>query len=80
MNHLDKNYEIQVSLYQMIILVLFNQGVSLSVNDIINQSGLTSNDTMRSLKPLIDMHILETVDGSSLSPSSDIQVNTSFSR
>lgn len=80
MNYLDKNYELQVSLYQMIILMLFNQGTSLTVNDIINQSGLTSNDTMRSLKPLIDMHILETADESNLSPSSELQVNTNFTR
>jgi hypothetical protein len=78
MNYLDKNYELQVSLYQMIILMLFNQGTSLTVNDIINQSGLTSNDTMRSLKPLIDMNILETADESNLSPSSELQVNTNF--
>jgi hypothetical protein len=79
-NRLDRNYELQVSLYQMIILILFNQGVPLQVNDIILQSGLNLADTMKSLKPLIDIHVLETVNGESLSQSSEIQVNTSFAR
>ncbi|KAI7879830.1 Cullin [Mucor mucedo] len=77
-NHLDRNYELQVSLYQMLILILFNEGTSLAVNDIILQSGLTEADTTRSLKPLIDMHILETVNGEPLSQTSEIKVNTSF--
>lgn len=64
----------------MLILILFNEGTSLAVNDIILQSGLTEADTTRSLKPLIDMHILETVNGEPLSQTSEIKVNTSFTR
>lgn len=80
MNHFDRNYELQVSLYQMIILILFNQGGPLLVSDIILQSGLTEPDTMKSLKPLIDVHVLETVLGDSLSLTSEIKVNTAFTR
>lgn len=64
----------------MIILILFNQGIPLLVNDIILQSGLTEADTMKSLKPLIDVHVLETVNGDNLSLTSEIRVNTSFTR
>ncbi|CAO3629909.1 unnamed protein product [Mucor fragilis] len=78
-NHLDKNYELQVSLYQMIILLLFNQGVSLPVNDIVNQSGLSASDTMKSLKPLVDMQILTISNQQDLlSQTSEIRVNGSF--
>jgi hypothetical protein len=80
MNHLDRNYELQVSLYQMIILILFNQDVPLSISDIVNQSGLSLTDTMRSLKPLVDMHVLEILDAQPLSQTSDIKVNPSFTR
>lgn len=80
MNHFDRNYELQVSLYQMIILILFNLGGPLLVSDIILQSGLTEPDTMKSLKPLIDVHVLEIVHGDSLSLTSEIKVNTAFTR
>ncbi|KAI7901142.1 Cullin [Cokeromyces recurvatus] len=77
-NHLDKNYEIQVSLYQMIILLLFNQSNITNINEITIQSGLTLSDVMKSIKPLIDMRVLETVDELPLTSSSDIKVNQSF--
>lgn len=78
-NHLDRNYELQVSLYQSIILLLFNQGVPhIHINDIVLQSGLTEADTMKSLKPLVDVQVLKTVNGEPLSKNSDIMVNTSF--
>lgn len=81
MNHLDKNYELQVSLYQMIILLLFNQGISLPVYDIVNQSGLSLTDTMKSLKPLMDMQILESINQEgALSQTSEIKINGSFTR
>lgn len=66
----------------MIILILFNQVsvAHLSVSEIMLQSGLTLADTTKSLKPLVDIRVLETVDGKSLSQSSEIQVNTSFTR
>lgn len=65
----------------MIILLLFNQGVSLPVNEIVNQSGLSVSDTMKSLKPLVDMQIL-TISNQhdALSQTSEIQVNRSFTR
>jgi hypothetical protein len=65
----------------MIILLLFNQGVSLPVNEIVNQSGLSLLDTMKSLKPLIDMQVLEISNQQdALSQSSEIKVNNSFTR
>ncbi|OBZ86289.1 Cullin-2 [Choanephora cucurbitarum] len=79
-NRLDKNYELQVSLYQMIILLLFNRHAAdgVSMNDIIAESGLSFQDTMRSLKPLVDMQIFQTLDDGPLSQSSLIQFNSSF--
>ncbi|KAI9476498.1 MAG: Cullin [Benjaminiella poitrasii] len=78
MNHFDKNYELQVSLYQMIILLLFNQDGAISLTDITTQSGLTMADTIRSIKPLVNMHILEKLDEQALSKVSEIKANSSF--
>lgn len=50
LNYLDRNYELQVGLYQMIILLLFNNDVSINVSEIIEQSGLSESDVIRSLK------------------------------
>ncbi|KAI8642535.1 Cullin [Parasitella parasitica] len=78
-NYLDKNYELQVSLYQMVILLLFNQGVSLPVTEIVNQSGLSLADTMKSLKPLIDTQVLEISNQQgAFSSSSELNINGSF--
>ncbi|KAI8975525.1 Cullin [Mycotypha africana] len=106
LNHLDKNYELQVSLYQMIILLLFNlpnnkdqrhhqqqqqaqDSISLSIQDIVNQSGLSLADILKSIRPLIDMNVLQLTEGGDqlptskknipkLSESTAITVNTSF--
>lgn len=65
----------------MIILLLFNQGVPLPVNEIVNQSGLSLIDTMKSLKPLVDMQVLEISNQrDTLSESTEIKVNGSFTR
>ncbi|KAI8353356.1 Cullin [Blakeslea trispora] len=79
-NHLDKNYELQVSLYQMIILLLFNRRTvdCVPISEIVVESGLSSQDIMRSLKPLVDMQVLQTIDGEPLSQSSQIEINGSF--
>ncbi|KAI8089896.1 Cullin [Halteromyces radiatus] len=76
MNHLDRNYELQVGLYQMMILLLFNNAFSLTVNDIIEQSGLSQADVTRSLKPLIDLQVLLCNDA--LQETSEIRLNTQF--
>lgn len=65
----------------MIILLLFNQGVPLPVNELVNQSGLSLIDTMKSLKPLVDMQVLEISNQrDTLSESTEIKVNDSFTR
>lgn len=50
MNHMDKNYELQVGLYQMMVLLLFNKATSLSIAEITEGSGLPLADVKRSLK------------------------------
>ncbi|CEG84685.1 hypothetical protein RMATCC62417_18453 [Rhizopus microsporus] len=62
-NHCDKNYELQVSLYQMVLLLLFNEHKCMTLKDIMNRSGLNLGDTMRSLRPLIEIRLLDAEDG-----------------
>ncbi|KAF7721987.1 Cullin-2 [Apophysomyces ossiformis] len=77
LNYLDRYYELQVGLYQMIILLLFNATSKLTLSEIVAQSGLTDADIMRSIKPLVDARILEASD-SKLSAESEIGLNMSF--
>ena len=49
-NFLDRPYEIQMGLYQMVLLLLFNDTLSLTVADIVQQSSLSEADVLRSLK------------------------------
>lgn len=49
-NFLDRPYEIQMGLYQMVLLLLFNDTLSLTVTDIVQQSSLSEADVLRSLK------------------------------
>ncbi|CAO3611212.1 unnamed protein product [Cunninghamella echinulata] len=77
LNYLDRNYELQVGLYQMILLLLFNNSESNSVSDIVEQSGLSESDVFRSLKPLIDIGVLST--NGTLKSSSEIILNHNFS-
>lgn len=53
MNFLDRPYEIQMGLYQMVLLLLFNDALSLTVEDIVQQSCLSEADVVRSLKVII---------------------------
>ncbi|KAG1175897.1 hypothetical protein G6F70_001922 [Rhizopus microsporus] len=75
-NHCDKNYELQVSLHQMILLLLFNEHECMTLKDIMNRSGLNLGDTMRSLRPLIEIRLLDAED--KLDEDSEIKVNASF--
>lgn len=50
LTYLDRPYEIQVGLYQMIILLLFNDSTSLAVNEMAQQSGLPEIDIVRGVK------------------------------
>ncbi|KAL1931391.1 hypothetical protein VTP01DRAFT_9533 [Rhizomucor pusillus] len=77
LTYLDRPYEIQVGLYQMVILLLFNVSMEISVNDVLQHSGLTESDALRSIKPLIDMQLLKTNNGE-LSRDSKISLNLSF--
>ncbi|KAG0186717.1 Cullin-2 [Apophysomyces sp. BC1034] len=76
-NYLDRHYELQVGLYQMIILLLFNATTRLTVSDIVARSGLAQADIIRSLKPLADARILETSDRV-IAVESELVLNMSF--
>ncbi|KAI8983702.1 Cullin [Pilobolus umbonatus] len=78
-NYLDRNYELQVSLFQMILLLLFNCRSSYLLEDLMSQSGLNMNDMMKSLKPLVDMQLLESSNGL-LSNDCEVKLNVKFSR
>ncbi|CAO3682770.1 unnamed protein product [Rhizopus stolonifer] len=76
-NHCDKNYELQVSMYQMILLLLFNYCERMTVQDIMNRSGLSLVEVMRNLRPLVELRLL-TVEGE-LNEASVVEINTEFS-
>ncbi|CDS08016.1 hypothetical protein LRAMOSA01965 [Lichtheimia ramosa] len=76
-NFLDRPYEIQMGLYQMVLLLLFNDALSLTVEDIVQQSCLSEADVVRSLKPLVDLQLLE-VSEKSLKPHTEVSLNLSF--
>ncbi|CAO3599502.1 unnamed protein product [Absidia cylindrospora] len=78
MNHMDKNYELQVGLYQMMVLLLFNKATLLSVAEITEESGLPLADVKRSLKPLIDIQVLLCEGGGGMNDTSEIRLNNSF--
>ncbi|KAI8342303.1 Cullin [Chlamydoabsidia padenii] len=77
MNHMDRVYELQVGLYQMMILLLFNKTLSLTVIEITEESGLTQMDVIRSVKPLIDLEVL-LCDDAPLQDTSKVKLNTGF--
>ncbi|KAI9493423.1 Cullin [Zychaea mexicana] len=62
LTYLDRPYEIQMGLFQMVLLLLFNAQATLSVADMTHQSGLSELDTLRSIKPLMDLKLLEPSD------------------
>ncbi|OAD77735.1 Cullin [Phycomyces blakesleeanus NRRL 1555(-)] len=78
LNYLDRHYELQVGLYQIVILLLFNSVTEMSIADLLVHSGLSLPDTLRSIKPLVDIHILES-NASSLNKSSVVKINMKFS-
>jgi hypothetical protein len=96
MNHMDRVYELQVGLYQMMILLLFNKTLCLTVIEMIEESGLTQQDVIRSLKvndyfffpPLLCSPLLKPLidlevllcDDRTLQDSSKVNVNTGFTR
>ncbi|KAI7880942.1 Cullin-domain-containing protein, partial [Lichtheimia hyalospora FSU 10163] len=76
-NFLDRPYEIQMGLYQMVLLLLFNDTLSLTVADIVQQSSLSEADVLRSLKPLVDLQLLEASD-KSLKSHTEVSLNLTF--
>jgi len=46
----DKRYELNMTLYQLAILLLFNNEDSFTINDIVNQTQLPLSEVSRFLK------------------------------
>ncbi|ORX42901.1 Cullin-domain-containing protein [Hesseltinella vesiculosa] len=78
LNYLERNYELQVGLHQMILLALFNQSMALTISELSSQSGLPQTDVSRSLKPLIDIQVLKCTHDIN-DTNSTVQVNPNFS-
>ncbi|KAI9280473.1 Cullin [Sporodiniella umbellata] len=76
-NYFDKSYELQVSMYQMIMLLLFNDSQKMTIQDIMNRSGLSMTETVRNLRPLIELCLLTSSE--ELNASSNIEINSEFS-
>ncbi|KAI8379804.1 Cullin [Radiomyces spectabilis] len=76
LNYLDRHYELQLGLYQIILLLHFNTTMTATVDELISHSGLSKSDILRSLKPLVDISILQS--GGPLNAHSELTINTSF--
>ncbi|KAI8811084.1 Cullin [Cladochytrium replicatum] len=76
-NYLDKKYELNVSLYQLAVLLAFNTSSSLQLRDIKEQTQLSEGEMIRIVKTLVDAKLFEPVD--SLSIDSWVKLNESFS-
>ncbi|ORX60862.1 Cullin-domain-containing protein [Piromyces finnis] len=62
----SKRYELNMTLYQVAILLLFNNGDSFTINEIVNQTQLPLNEVSRFLKTFIDLNLLEAPNTDSL--------------
>jgi cullin 3 len=54
----EKRHELNVSTYQMVILLLFNEADSLSYRDILSATGIPPADLKRSLQSLACVKVL----------------------
>ncbi|KAI7848482.1 Cullin [Circinella umbellata] len=77
LTYLDRPYEIQMGLFQMVLLLLFNSQITLSVSELSSQSGLAELDTLRSIKPLIDLKLLE-ASSTNYNSSTQLSLNMAF--
>ncbi|KAI8137354.1 Cullin [Fennellomyces sp. T-0311] len=77
LTYLDRPYEIQMGLFQMVLLLLFNVATTLTIAEMTDQSGLSELDTLRSIKPLVDLRLLEAEDRA-FNSSTRISLNFSF--
>ncbi|KAI8582431.1 hypothetical protein K450DRAFT_227154 [Umbelopsis ramanniana AG] len=75
--HLDKPYDLSVSLHQMALVLLFNTVQSLSVKEMAAQTGLTIPDVLRSVKALVDLGIFNSTE-KKISESSELSINPEF--
>lgn len=62
----SKRYELNMTLYQVAILLLFNSGDAFTINEIINQTQLPLSEVSRFLKAFIDINLLEAPNTDSL--------------
>jgi len=62
----DKRYELNMTLYQLAILLLFNNGDSFTINDIVNHTQLPLSEVSRFLKAFIDLKLLDAPNTESL--------------
>ncbi|KAI9202899.1 Cullin [Polychytrium aggregatum] len=69
----DKRYELNVSLYQLSILLLLNSLPRVSLQEIEKQTKLSQSEIQRSLKALVDIKLVEFNEGAS-----EISVNAKF--
>ncbi|KAI8054636.1 Cullin [Syncephalis plumigaleata] len=58
MHHLKRRYELSASLYQLAVLLCFNQRSKCSLSDIRQQTGLIASDLTKTAKSLVDCGIL----------------------
>ncbi|KAG2177587.1 hypothetical protein INT44_008099 [Umbelopsis vinacea] len=75
--HLDKPYDLSVSLHQMALVLLFNTVQKLSVNEMAAQTGLTIPDVLRSVKALVDLGIFNSTE-KKISESAELSINSEF--
>ncbi|RKO84261.1 Cullin, partial [Blyttiomyces helicus] len=77
MNHLDKRYELNVSLYQLGVLLLFNDAPTLTLRDLIDQSKLTEQDLRKMVKTFVDLKLVIPAQ-TEIGLETEIAINTAF--
>ncbi|KAF9187316.1 hypothetical protein BGZ51_001406 [Haplosporangium sp. Z 767] len=79
-NYLDKRYELSLSLYQFAVLAVFNAGDAYTLAEIREQTKLVEFELIRVVRSLVEASLLiQTEPESTLSLSSVVRLNTSFS-
>ncbi|KAJ3378365.1 hypothetical protein HDU84_007628 [Entophlyctis sp. JEL0112] len=78
LTYLDKKYELNISLQQLVLLLLFNDALTLKVSVIAELAQIDVADVHKLLKPLLDLEILR-CGGNTSEPQAEVSVNLKFS-
>jgi len=78
-NYLKKRYELQLSYFQTCVLLCFNQGVSFTLGELVQQTQLAEVELVRIIKSFLEIKLF-LVSDSDLSATSVVKLNMDFSK